>query len=83
MVPGTSYAVYMSMLLSIRLFSCISGEDVDVCSRPADLDMQQEINHGELFIYPSATYGNAVIILVNFTNRYGGLASSEVCTLTD
>jgi hypothetical protein len=83
MVPGTSYAVYISMLPSIRLFSCTSGKDVDVCNHPADLDVQQGINHGELFIYPSATYGNAVITLVNFTDRYGCWVSSEARTLTN
>jgi hypothetical protein len=68
-VPGTSYVVYMSMLVSIRLFSCVSGEEVDACDGPADLRETHSMRERELFVYPSATYGNVVIVPLNWIDR--------------
>jgi hypothetical protein len=68
-VPGTSYVVYMSVQVSIRLFSCVSGKDVDVCDRPAALGETNNMRYSELFVFPSATYGNVVIAPLAWINR--------------
>jgi hypothetical protein len=59
----------MSIQVSIRLFSCVSGEEVDTCDRPADLRETNSVRYPELFVFPSATYGNVVIAPLNWIDR--------------